>query len=55
MSTGFYKSIKKMEVNEQGRTVALKGSCKAKDLQKPKITVYGDDDSFEELGIRRMN
>ena len=55
MSTSFYKSIKKVEVSDDGRVKALKGSCKAKDFQK-KVLVenYFDSDTFKELNVKRM-
>lgn len=51
MSQSFYKSIKKIEINDEGKTIALKGSCKAKDLQKPKTNI----NTFNELGIKRVD
>jgi hypothetical protein len=61
MSTGFYKSIKKMEVNNEGKTTFIKGSGKASDFKKqpenkkPIVEEFWDDDTIFELGIRRMN
>ncbi|HPE15041.1 MAG TPA: hypothetical protein PLT65_04325 [Bacilli bacterium] len=56
MSTGFYKSMKKMEVSDDGRTTMIKGFCKAKDLQKKgKVDVFFDDDVMKELGVRRVD
>jgi len=55
MGTSFYKSIKKVEL-DGSKVVALKGSCKAGDLQKKKEFVdYDDADVYDELGIKRID
>lgn len=55
MSKGFEKSIKEYELDQDGFVVGIKGSCKAKDLQKERIQEYFDDDFCVELGFRRLN
>ena len=60
MSTGFYKSIKKIEANNEGKTTFIKGSCKASDLQKKpktnsKVEEFWDKDTMFEIGIKRMD
>lgn len=50
MNKKFEKTIKAYELDQDGFIVGVKGSCKAKDLQK-----YYDDDFCKELGIRRLN
>lgn len=54
MNKRFEKTIKAYELDQDGFVIGIKGSCKAKDLQKSKVYEFYDDDFCKELGIRRL-
>lgn len=55
MSKNFEETIKNIEIDDGGRIIGLKGSCKAMDLQrKPSVGFYYDADVMKELGVKRL-